>query len=68
MTKFETIGMEMQLESTTKEEARRKFLRSCDTCCNRGIHLDCDHCAIAQYHKLVIATMENKNKKKKEVA
>ena len=58
MCKFETIGAEKQYESASKYEANRNFKISCDICCHRGMKLDCDHCAIAVAHSLVIATFE----------
>ena len=47
MTKFEQVGINYQHEATTKEDANRSFKYSCDCCCNRGMHIKCDRCAIA---------------------
>lgn len=58
MTKFEQVGVNMQYDSTTKEMAQKKFSRSCECCCNRGMHINCDMCAIETAHKLVMATFE----------
>lgn len=60
MTKFEQVGINYQYEACTKEEANRSFQYSCDCCCNRGMHIDCDHCAISCVHSLVIASFESK--------
>ena len=60
MTKFEQVGVNMQYESTTKEVAIKKFSRSCECCCNRGMHLACDRCAITTVHQLVLASFETK--------
>ena len=60
MTKFEQIGVNYQYSSETKEAANRSFQHSCDCCCNKGIHLDCDHCAIAQVHSLVVACFDGR--------
>lgn len=58
MTKFEQVGVNMQYEALTKEIAIKKFSRSCECCCNKGIRLECDRCAIETVHKLVIASFE----------
>jgi hypothetical protein len=60
MTKFEQVGINMQYESATKEVAQKKFSRSCECCCNKGIHIECSRCAIAIVHQLVIASFETK--------
>ena len=60
MTKFEQVGINMQYESATKEIAQAKFSRSCECCCNRGMHIKCDYCAIETVHKLVMASFENR--------
>ena len=59
MTKFEQVGVNMQYEATTKEIAHKKFSRSCECCCNKGLHIRCDQCAISTAHLLVIASFEN---------
>lgn len=64
MTKFETIGVELQHESVTKEEALRNFRYSCRCCCNRGMKIDCDHCAISATHAMTIAIMDDIQKAK----
>lgn len=58
MTKFERVGVNMQYEAPTKEMAQRKFSRSCECCCNKGMRLECDRCAIETVHKLVVASFE----------
>lgn len=55
MTKFEQVGVNYQYAAETKAEANKSFKHSCDCCCNKGIRIDCDHCAIEQAHSLVIA-------------
>ena len=60
MTKFEQVGVNMQYDSTTKEIAQKRFARSCECCCNKGLHIKCDRCAIEITHKLVIASFETK--------
>lgn len=57
MIKFEQVGVNLQNESETVKEAQSKFARSCDICCNRGLHIDCDRCFIAASHKLTVAAL-----------
>lgn len=59
MTKFEQIGVNMQYEAPDKQTALQKFSRSCECCCNKGLHIDCDRCVIETVHKLVVASFEN---------
>lgn len=61
MTKFEQVGVNMQYNSATKEIAQRKFSRSCECCCNKGMHLNCDKCSIATVHQLVVATFDKED-------
>lgn len=60
MTKFEQVGVNMQYDSATKEIARKRFSRSCECCCNKGMCIECDRCSIAVVHKLVVASFETK--------
>lgn len=62
MTKFEQVGVNMQYEAETKEIAVRKFSRSCECCCNKGLQIKCDRCAISTVHQLVIASFEEEVK------
>ena len=55
MTKFEQVGINYQYDATSVREANKSFQHSCDCCCNKGMHLDCDHCAISHVHSLVVA-------------
>lgn len=67
MLKFEQIGIERQLESTNKYEALQSFKHSCNVCCYKGIHLNCDKCAIAHTHNEVVAYFDdNKSVKHKK--
>ena len=61
MTKFEQVGINMQYDSPTKEIAIKKFSRSCECCCNKGMLLDCDRCSIEVVHQLVVASFERKD-------
>lgn len=58
MIKFEQVGVNLQEEAVTKEIAIKRFSRSCDICCTKGIHLDCDRCCISTVHRLVMANFE----------
>ena len=58
MTKFEQMGINYQYDARTKEEANRSFKYSCECCCNRGMHIECERCAIACVHNLVVASFE----------
>lgn len=58
MTRFEEIGVEIQYGATSKRKAQGSFRYSCNVCCNRGMHIDCDRCAIACAHKTVVESFE----------
>ena len=59
MTKFEQKGITLQYEADSKESAIRAFKYSCDCCCTKGIKLECDRCAIANVHGLVMAYFDD---------
>lgn len=59
MTKFEQVGVNYQYEAESKRQANRSFEHSCNCCCQRGMHLDCDRCAIACAHNMVIAAFDS---------
>ena len=59
MTKFEQIGVNYQNDAESKEQANRSFRYSCECCCTRGLRIECDRCAIAVAHNLIIAAFEN---------
>lgn len=62
MTKFEQIGVERQYDSVTAEESNRNYLISCNICCRRGLHIECDRCAIAVAHEAVQVAFADANK------
>lgn len=64
MTKFERIGVNYQFDATNIEEANKSFAHSCECCCNKGIRLECDKCAIEYTHRLVAAYFTDKNKRR----
>lgn len=51
MTGFERKGVELQEEASTMEQACRAFAYSCKVCCERGIRINCDRCAISVAHE-----------------
>lgn len=46
MTKFEQIGVELQQDAGSLNQARKCFHYSCKVCCSRGMQIPCDRCAI----------------------
>ena len=60
MTKFGQVGVNMQYESMTKEMAQKRYSRSCECCCSRGMRIKCEQCAISVVHQLVVACFESK--------
>ena len=61
MTKFEQIGVERQYESVTTFESNRNFRISCNICCRKGLHINCDKCAIAVAHEAVQAVIQGES-------
>jgi hypothetical protein len=59
MTKFEQIGVNYQYEAADKASANRSFAYSCKCCCQRGMRIECDRCAIEIAHSLVIAAFDS---------
>lgn len=59
MTKFEQVGVSFQNEATNKLEARKSFSYSCRCCCERGMRIDCDRCAIATTYRMTIAAFDS---------
>lgn len=59
MKKFEQIGINMQYDAVNKEDAIKKFSRSCDACIHKGMNIDCDYCHISAVHALVVAYFED---------
>ena len=53
MTKFENIGVAHQYESRNIKEANKEFERSCNFCCNNGMHIECKCCCIAFAHDVM---------------
>ena len=63
MNKFEQVGVNYQYSAATKKEAQRAFAHSCNCCCNKGMRLDCDNCAISHVHSMVVAYFDDKEEK-----
>ena len=59
MTGFERKGCEIQMESQTVSQAVKNFAYSCEVCCNRGVRISCDRCAIAVTHENVVAAIHD---------
>lgn len=62
MTKFEQIGINRLYDCSNKANLNSTFSHSCNCCCNKGMHLECDKCAIAYTHSLLMAIMDDKVK------
>lgn len=60
MTKFEQVGINYQYDAEDIKSANKAFEYSCNCCCNKGMRLDCDRCAIAHVHNLVVAYFNDK--------
>lgn len=58
MTKFESIGVERQMEAESVYQANRAFQYSCKMCCERGLWIDCDRCAIAKAHAEQVSLLQ----------
>lgn len=59
MTYFERRGVELQERSETVAQANSRMDYSCQKCCQRGINIDCDHCAIKQTNIVVVTTLKS---------
>lgn len=59
MTGFEAKGCELQMGSQTVQQAVKNFEISCKICCNRGICISCDRCAIAATHENIVAAIKD---------
>lgn len=53
MTKFEAVGVDYQYSATNIDEATREFKKSCSRCINKGMHIECDRCAIANVYSII---------------
>lgn len=58
MSRFEERGVLAQEDSVSKADSARSFRRSCSICCARGLRLDCERCAIAKSHDMVMAAFD----------
>ena len=58
MTKFDQVGVEFQYDARNKKEANRSFQYSCRVCCERGMHIECDRCAIAATNAILVAAFD----------
>lgn len=65
LTKFERVGVGFQYNAENKYQAIKSFQYSCTVCCQRGIRLDCDRCAIAHTHEATLAAFDTLKKARK---
>ena len=63
MTKFERIGVSFQHDARSKAEANLSFKYSCRVCCERGLPINCERCAIASANDLTVAAFDALNTK-----
>ena len=63
MTKFEQIGVNMQFDAKSADDAKSLFDYSCKCCCETGRYSDCKRCAIEYTHRLMIAYFNDKKTK-----
>lgn len=68
MTRFESIGVDLQQNAETIQQAKRAFNYSCKLCCQRGLRLDCDSCAIYGAHRTQISFIKAMEEDAKESA
>lgn len=68
MTKFEQVGINYQHNANSIEQAKRSFEYSCNCCCTKGMHIECDRCCIATVHSMVVAILADKEVKANEKA
>ena len=65
MSGFEERGIERLVNADSLEAINDSFKKSCDICCNHGIFLNCDRCAINEtYQVLVYAKSESPRTRK----
>lgn len=60
MTKFEQVGINYQYDAVTPDQAKKSFQHSCTCCCHKGMIINCDRCAIATVHNIVMAYFDTK--------
>lgn len=58
MSRFEERGVLTQEGSVSKADSARSFRRSCAICCARGFRIDCERCAIANAHNMVLTAFD----------
>ena len=57
MTRFENIGAELQYGSQNKKAAITRLAKSCQICCQNGLRIDCERCAIMQAHEFIMGCL-----------
>lgn len=59
MTKFEQVGVNLQLDAESAYDATRKMTYSCKVCCSRGMRICCDRCAISSTHQQMLGVFRD---------
>jgi len=59
MSRFEEVGVNRQVCAETRAQAERSFAMSCDICCNRGLRIECDRCAIQAAHERMMKVLDD---------
>lgn len=57
MTYFEQTGVKLQEASDSVREAEQKFRYSCKLCCQKGLTIECERCAINNAHNLTVSVL-----------
>lgn len=55
MTRFEERGIEIQKDSRSEFDCKRRMQTSCDICSTRGMQIECKRCAIREFHELMLS-------------
>lgn len=58
MTKFESVGCAIQYGSKSVEDADERLERTCTLCCERGLRIECDRCAVTVAHELTVSAIQ----------
>ena len=59
VSKFERVGINLQTNSETINEAIKNFQISCKICCSSGMYISCDRCSISVTHETTVAALQD---------